>query len=267
MKKLNMIRAISIAALMSSASALAETPDAMRGDMPTTHAARNGDVVKSTVKRISLAVINDQPDVRPSVVTIEERNTAKGMIGKTIYNENNRKIGKLHDIILNNDGTAQLIVISNGSFAGLGGKLAAFNYDELVNRTAKGDLITPLTQKSIDSAVEFSYKNEEAKDNVRTIPENGYSVANLLKGKILGNDGAKLADIDNLSLRDGRAYLVIAAYNQIFGMGGKKAAVAFKTASFERENDQVNLKLSAAETMKFRNYKQMAAGKKVSSNY
>jgi sporulation protein YlmC with PRC-barrel domain len=264
MKKLNMIRAISIAALLASTAALAETPGMTR-DMSNT--VRKGDVVKSTVKRISLAVINEEPDVRPSVVTIEERNTAKGMIGKTIYNENNHRIGKVHDIILSNDGTAQLIVISNGSFAGMGGKLAAFHYDAIVNRTVKGDMVMPLSQKSIDSAVEFSYKNEEAKDNVSTMPENGYSVANLLKGKILGSDGAKLANIDNLSLKDGRAWLVIAAYNQIFGMGGKKAAVAFKTASFEREDDQVNLKLSAAETTKFRNYKQMTTGKKVSSNY
>lgn len=264
MKRSNMITALSIAVLMTSASALAATGT----NTDINNAVRKGDVVKSNVKRISLAVINDQPNARPAAVTIEERNTAKGMIGKTVYNENNQSIGKLHDIILNNDGTAQMVVISNGSFAGMGGKLAAFSYDALVNRTAKGDIVTPLTQKNIDAAAEFSYNKDEAKDNVRTIPENGYSVANILKGKILANDGKKLANIDNLSLKDGRASLVIAAYNQIFGMGGKKAAVEFKTASFERDNDhdQVNVKLSAAETQKFRDYKQMSTGKKVSSN-
>src|SRR4051812_46603982 len=109
MKRSNMIRAISIAALLTSASALAETPSAMTGGK-TNNIVRNGDVVKSAAKRIGLAVINGEAHIRPSMVTVEERNTAKGMIGKTVYNENNRRMGKLHDIILNKDGTAQLVV-------------------------------------------------------------------------------------------------------------------------------------------------------------
>ena len=67
------------------------------------------------------------------------------------------------------------------------------------------------------------------------IPENGFSVARLLKGKLLGSDNQDLASIDNISFRNGRAALVIAAYNQVLNMGGEQVAIDFKPSSFVRQ--------------------------------
>ena len=55
-----------------------------------------------------------------SIQTDEIR--ASKMIGSAVYDVQNRKIGSVDDVILNNDGKVDAVVIDVGSFLGMGGK-------------------------------------------------------------------------------------------------------------------------------------------------
>lgn len=266
MKKNHLMAAASILALLAASPALADsysgstgsntvsgqTPAALeKTDAPAIQteqaSAASSDVVKASL-------LPQAPGMRPAAISVDRRMTADGMIGKPVYNQQNERVATVEDVILNSEGRANMIVVKDSSFMGLGGKLAAFDYDAVIDRKTDGDLVMPITQKIIDNVAEFSYQPSD-KPTVKALPEQGYSVRKILSGDIVDPSGKKVAAIDNVTLRNGRANLVIAAYNQILGMGGEKVAIDFVATELVRDSDNVNLKLSDAQARKLETFK------------
>ena len=48
-----------------------------------------------------------------------------------------------------------MIIVKDGSFLERGGKLAAFSYNSVIDRKSDGDVVMPITQKTIDNVAEF----------------------------------------------------------------------------------------------------------------
>lgn len=68
------------------------------------------------------------------------------LIGAHVVSVTNEKIGKVANLILNDDGKVEAAVIKVGGFLGLGGKTVAVTYDSLnISRNAKGDAIDHVT--------------------------------------------------------------------------------------------------------------------------
>src|ERR1044072_6103329 len=68
------------------------------------------------------------------------------LIGASIISVTNERIGKISNLILNDDGKVEAAVIKVGGFFGLGGKTVAVTYDSLnISRNAKGDAIDHVT--------------------------------------------------------------------------------------------------------------------------
>ena len=68
------------------------------------------------------------------------------LIGAHVVSVANERIGKVANLILNDDGKVEAAVISIGGFLGLGGKTVAVTYDSLnISRNAKGDAIDHVT--------------------------------------------------------------------------------------------------------------------------
>lgn len=218
-----------------------------------TDSARTDSAMNDKDEKYNVRIMGDAKAKTAAPVTIDKRMTAEGIIGKPVYNQQNDKVATVEDVILDSKGAAKLIVVKDGDFMGLGGKLAAFDYDAVVDRTKDGDVVMPITEKTIDKVAEFSYDPSDKKD-IRVIPENGYSVKKILDGNLVDEAGKKLAAIDNVSLRDGRANLVIAAYDQTLGMGGDKVALNFDATRLVRDKDDVNLKLNADQADQFKSF-------------
>lgn len=218
-----------------------------------TDSARTDSAMNDKDEKYNVRIMGDAKVKTAAPVTIDKRMTAEGIIGKPVYNQQNDKVATVEDVILDSKGAAKLIVVKDGDFMGLGGKLAAFDYDAVVDRTKDGDVVMPITEKTIDKVAEFSYDPSDKKD-IRVIPENGYSVKKILDGNLVDEAGKKLAAIDNVSLRDGRANLVIAAYDQTLGMGGDKVALNFDATRLVRDKDDVNLKLNADQADQFKSF-------------
>lgn len=190
-------------------------------------------------------------------VVISSQNTATGIIGHHIYNEQHENVGKVTDIILDHDGKAVMVVVSEASFMGMG-KDAAFDYSAIARVEPDGDVIMPLTDKIIENAASFSYRKEVADSKTRVMPNDGYSVSRLLKGRLLNERREAVADIENISLKNGRASQIIVGFDKTLGFGGKKAVLSYNDPAIVRNGDALDFQLSAANSARFEAYKNSA---------
>ena len=68
------------------------------------------------------------------------------LIGANVVSVTKEKVGKIANLILNDDGKVEAAVIKVGGFMGFGGKSVAVTYDSLnIARNAKGDAIDHIT--------------------------------------------------------------------------------------------------------------------------
>ena len=274
MKNTTFLTAASLAALMAASPALVHAAEAnMSGETTMKAQANNPDTppaetvteqdiregwndtkkaAKDTYKDVKAAILDktsDQP------VNIDNNTTVQVLLGQAIYNQDKKKIATLEDIILDADGTAKMVVVKDLGLLGFGGKLAAFDYGTVVKTDAKGNIVTPLSKSAIDSAAEFSYKPEKSNAKIRMIPDNGYSVAQLLDGKLRGADNKSVADIDNIAFNNGKASMVIASYGGVLNMGEDHVALDFDSAQLVRADGSIDMKLDANETKAFEKLK------------
>lgn len=282
--KTTILTAVSAIAIMSATPALAE--NATKSVKPGSEAAANastGSVTKdvknawkdtkedvsNATESISEAAKDTYNDVKQALsddddqakvmseVTIAPNKTAEGMIGETVFNTNGDRVAKIHDIILDESGQAVMVVMADGGFTGLG-KLVAFDYDIITSRSSEGDVIASLSEKMMDSGATFSYDRSEFSDSVRVMPDNGFSVAELLDGELVNPQGKTLAEVDNIVFRNAQATQVIVRFGQTFGMGGQQAALSYSEADLTRNGDSVDFKLSANEALDFKAYTETA---------
>lgn len=192
-------------------------------------------------------------------VVISTRNTATGMIGHAVYNATKERVGTVKDIIVDGNGNASMLVVSDGEFPGFDGKLVAFDYSIISSLNADGDVIAPISEDNISKAAEFSYdKNAQADGKVRVIPDRGYSVARLLDGQLVNPQGDSVAEIDDISFKNAKASDLIVGFEKVLGLGGKKAALSYDAAQIVRDGEDLDFKLSAAQAAQFEAYKKTA---------
>lgn len=246
------------ASMETSAKVKANNPDTPEVETVTEQDIREGvektkQAVKETYEDVKAALF-DGKDARD--VSYDKRSTAEAIIGQPVLNDKRQKIATVEDIIVDTDGTARLVVVKDGGLLGFGGKLAAFDYGTVIKNDGKADMVTPLTDADLKSAATFAYDAEDADEKTRLIPAEGVSIARLLDGTLQGADGQNVADIDDVTFKAGKADMVITSAGEVLEMGGKKIALGFGTADVMRDKDDVNLKLSAQETMRFQKLEQ-----------
>ena len=204
------------------------------------------------------ATFIDEEKTGSDTLTIDSRGTAQGMIGQPVLDTTGKKIATIKDIILNNQGEAELVVLADGGFMGIGSKLAAFDYDLVSQRNEDGDTIMPISQQTLDKVAPFSYEAEdiEKDEKTRVMPADGISVAELLDGQILNTEKEAVAEVDNISFNNGEASQIIIGFDKTLGLGGGKAAVGFDNVDMVREKDKkVDVQLSAKQAANFENFK------------
>jgi uncharacterized protein YrrD len=216
--------------------------------------------VGNTTESFNALFIDDTADAKPESMEFRTRTTASGMIGQPVFNSRNERIATVEDIILDQSGNAQLVVLANGGFLGVGEKLAAFDYNMVSKRDANGDVIMPLSEETIKKVTAFSYESEDRADNLRVMPTGGISVKEVLDGQIVADDKKTLADVDNLTFAGGRADRLIVSFDKTLGMGGQQAALSYKALRIVREpnSTDIDFQMSANQTANFETYKNSA---------
>ncbi|MFP4097157.1 MAG: PRC-barrel domain-containing protein [Alphaproteobacteria bacterium] len=278
------LTAVSVIAIMGSAPTLADTynKDDMSGNTSKTETKAHSDgsftkdakqawqntkedmsqaaenvseATKETYKNIK-STLTDDKDATTNSVKINRRMTASGIIGQPVYNKNGDRVAKVEDIILNRNGEAIMVVLVDGEWTGLG-KMAAFDYNLMTNRSAQGDVIAPLTEEMITNAASFSYDREDYSNTVKVIPSNGYSMTELLDAQLVNPQGEKMAEIDNISLQNGEAKRLIVEYGDMMGIGGNRVALNYDSVELvpNGRDNELDFELSTAQARYFENFK------------
>lgn len=215
---------------------------------------------KDAYEDIKATLVDDTNQSGTSTVTVSSRSTASGIIGQPVMNTKGERIASVNDIILDANGNATLVVLADGGFMGIGTKLAAFDYNLVSQRQKDGDIIMPISEETLDKVMPFSFDQADADkdEKVQVPPADSISLAKLLDGHILNERNEAIAEIENISLRNGAADQVIIAFDQTLGLGGEKAAMDFDNLKLIRNKDNkddLDFQLSAKQASNFEAFK------------
>jgi sporulation protein YlmC with PRC-barrel domain len=81
---------------------------------------------------------------------------ASALIGSTVYDAQNRNIGKVKDVLLDRDGKVTNVVIDVGSFLGVGGKYVAVALNDL--KTDNNQLTLDKSKEELQSMPAFHFE-------------------------------------------------------------------------------------------------------------
>ena len=211
-----------------------------------------------TAENIKAFFVGDESDAKMSPVWIRSNLTARYLIGKTIVNPDGGKVATIKDIIIGKNGKATLVVVSDDGVLGIGSKVAAFDYNRVVNQKYDGTVVMALSQDMIDRAADFSYDQKDWK-SAKVIPAGSVSANVLLEGDVLDSKGDKTASIENIYFRYADVTQIIVGFNKTMGMGGHKAALDYDDMRMVRNEDgSVDFKLTANQSAGFKNFKSSA---------
>jgi sporulation protein YlmC with PRC-barrel domain len=80
----------------------------------------------------------------------------KTLMGKTVYNDSGKKVGKVEDLIISPDKNVSYVIVGAGGFVGIGRHDVAVPVSQIQNQAGK--LVLPgATKDSIKSLPEFEY--------------------------------------------------------------------------------------------------------------
>jgi sporulation protein YlmC with PRC-barrel domain len=211
-----------------------------------------------TASDIKVFFIGKNTNHKLEPTLIHNNTTAHGLIGATILNTKGEKIATVKDIIVNKQGRAALVVVSDGGLLGIGNKVAAFDYNKVITENPDGKVVMSLSENMVDHAADFSYDQADFA-KAKVIPAGSISVNALLKGNVVDNNGKKLADIENIYLRNDNVSQIIVGFNKTLGMGGDLAALDYDDLQMIKKNHKLNFKLTSSQTAQFKNFKTSVA--------
>ena len=142
-----MSKATMTAAFAAIVAAAAPGAYAQTSTMPATHTAVTSHIIQSD-------------EVRASKV-----------MGSTVYDLQNRSIGKVSDIVLNKDGKVDAVVLDVGSFLGMGGKYVAMPLDDI--KTDNNRLTLDRSKEQLQQMAAYQLENPSTGAGTSTSPPSG----------------------------------------------------------------------------------------------
>jgi sporulation protein YlmC with PRC-barrel domain len=99
---------------------------------------------------------------------------ASKIIGSTVYDRQNQKLGDVQDIVLNKDGRVAAVVVSVGSFLGVGGKNVAVPMHDI--KTDNNRLTLNRTKDQLQQAANYALTDNETGAGRTASPVHGGQV-------------------------------------------------------------------------------------------
>lgn len=214
---------------------------------------------KEASKEIKAFFVGEDESVPAKEMSFQRASSASGIIGAPVYNGKKERVGTVKDIIVSSTGSADMAIIADGEFPGFDGKLVAFPFADVSKKNADGDVIAPLSEKTIEAAAEFAYEPSTGKSKVRYIPEGGYSVAKLLDGDILSSSKEKVGSVEDIYFKGGEASMVIIGFDKVLGLGGKNVVTEYGPTTIINEGKDLDIELSAKQSASLAGYKTVAS--------
>jgi sporulation protein YlmC with PRC-barrel domain len=96
---------------------------------------------------------------------------ASQMIGSSVYDVQNRDIGKVKDLVLNKDGAVDVVVLDVGSFLSMGGKYVAIPISDI--KTDNNRLTLDRTKEQLQAMAPYQLENKDTGAGTSTSPTTG----------------------------------------------------------------------------------------------
>jgi sporulation protein YlmC with PRC-barrel domain len=96
---------------------------------------------------------------------------ASKMIGSTVYDVQNRNIGKVRDLVLDKDGKVAAVVVDVGTFLGMGGKSVAVKLSDL--KTDNNRITLDRTKEQLQQMSNLRLENRNTGAGSTTSPVHG----------------------------------------------------------------------------------------------
>jgi sporulation protein YlmC with PRC-barrel domain len=96
---------------------------------------------------------------------------ASKMIGSSVYDLQNRNIGKVRDLVLDKDGKVAAVVVDVGTFLGMGGKTVAVKLSDL--KTDNNRITLDRTKEQLQQMVTYRLENRNTGAGSTTSPVHG----------------------------------------------------------------------------------------------
>jgi sporulation protein YlmC with PRC-barrel domain len=111
------------------------------------------------------------PNGAPALTIQPDEMRASKMIGSTVYDIQNRKIGSVQDLILDKSGKVDAVVVDVGSFLGMGGKNVAIAPGDI--KTDNNRLTLDRTKEQLQQMAEYRLENRNTGAGTSTSPTEG----------------------------------------------------------------------------------------------
>ena len=96
---------------------------------------------------------------------------ASKMMGSTVYDVQNRDIGKVKDLVVNKDGKIDAVVLDVGTFLGMGGKYVAVPLTDI--KTDNNRLTLDRTKEQLQQMAAYQLENPNTGAGTSTSPTTG----------------------------------------------------------------------------------------------
>lgn len=96
---------------------------------------------------------------------------ASKMIGSAVYDVQNRKLGKVEDLVLGRDGKIDLVVVDVGSFLGAGGKNVAVKPTDI--KTDNNRLTLDMNKEQLQQTPNYALKDRNTGSGTSASPVRG----------------------------------------------------------------------------------------------
>lgn len=199
-----------------------------------------GDSIKRATNKVANA--GESNTQAAAAVQLDDTNVAQDssadfLIGKAVMDGAGERIGTVHDLILSDTGAVDAVIVADGGRMVFGDKKAAFDFNVINGRDTNGGVLTSITQEQIDQAKAFNYDVTAQADAQTHVKAPGQTSARELIGaKITGPDDKNVGTVRDIALNGGDVSRVIIAYDQILGLGGKRAAVDYSGLNVSPDN-------------------------------
>ena len=154
---------VTFAAVLGAAAPMASAQTNTHMERPATATQTNPNMERH-------AAVNSTSTMTGETIQADQIRASK-MLGSSVYDQQNRRIGKVRDLVLNKDGTVADVVIDVGSTLGMGGRDVAIRLSDI--KTDNNRLTVDLTKEQLQKMAEYRLENRNTGAGTSTSPVQG----------------------------------------------------------------------------------------------
>jgi sporulation protein YlmC with PRC-barrel domain len=185
---------------------------------------------------------------------------ADKLIGRSIQNPQDETIGEIKSVVLNQNGTADTVIVGVGGFLGVGEREVALGWKDLKVSDNGEKVTTALTKDQLKALPEYKYADAKQRGTMfssrgttngtatatkapatTTAMPTGYVGASKLVGLNVRNaQGETIGEIKEVLISDnGSIQSAIVAVGGFLGVGERNVALAWNQLKLQRDGDQL----------------------------